>query len=471
MGQEISKTHFKHYDFHRFDRRVEREMELLRSWFRHERFSTKRSIAGLELEAWLVDAACQPTPSNSQVIALAGSDDIVPELSQFNLEFNVAPQSLSGRGLEVLISELEQTWALSERAANQLGTSVVAIGILPTATDAMLSLSNMSKLNRFLALNEQVLRLRQWRPIRLEIAGRETLVTEHYDVMLEAATTSFQLHWQVPMHEAVRHYNAAVIASAPMVAVASNSPLLFGKLLWEDTRIPLFEQAVDVGGGPLTRVTFGAAYAQESLEKVFRENQANFPVLLPLVMDEHSERLAHLRLHNGTIWRWNRPLLGFDDDGTPHLRIEHRVMSAGPTWCDMTANMALYYGLAENLAQESPAPESRLPFSAAHENFYRAARYGLDCEVQWLEREKRPLRALLLEELLPRAAQGLQRLNVDASLARQLLAIIEERVLSGQTGADWQRRFFERHGRDCTVLTQVYRDHQRSGQPVHTWPL
>jgi gamma-glutamyl:cysteine ligase YbdK (ATP-grasp superfamily) len=471
MGQEISSTRFKYFDFHRYDKLLKREMEVLRQWFRDGRFSTKRAIAGLELEAWLVDASGQPTPWNEQVIARAACPDVVPELSRFNIEFNVSPQPLAGNGLARMASELEATWRRCEAAASDLGTSVVAIGVLPTLTDAMLSLSNMSKVNRYQALNEQVLRLRQGRPIRLNVKGRESLVTEHRDVMLESATTSFQLHLQVPLAESVRSYNAAVIASAAMVGVSGNSPLLFGASLWDETRIPLFEQAVDVGGGAMSRVTFGSGYARESLLEVFAENQEKYPVLLPLMMEDVSERLAHIRLQNGTIWRWNRPLIGFDDDGTPHLRVEHRVMPAGPTLIDMSANMAFFYGLAESLRQESPPPESQLPFEAARDNFYRAARHGLDCDVQWLDGAKHPLRELILSELLPRAISGLQRLEADPDLTAPWLEVIEARVRSGQTGAEWQRRFMDRHGRDLAALTQAYRDQQRRGDPVHTWTL
>jgi gamma-glutamyl:cysteine ligase YbdK (ATP-grasp superfamily) len=471
MGQEISSTRFKHYDFSRFDKLVERELEVLRSWFRNDRFSCKRAIAGLELEAWLVDSHSQPTSWNEEVIALTGSPDIVPELSRFNVEFNVAPRPLAGNGIAALASDLNRTWRQSDLTADRLGTSVVAIGILPTITDPMLTLANMSNLHRYQAMNEQVLRLRQGRPIRLEISGRETLIAEHRNVMLEAATTSFQLHLQVPMRDAVRYYNAAIVASAAMVAVSGNSPLLFGKLLWDETRIPVFEQAVDIGGDRIGRVTFGSDYAQDTLEEVFNENRTQYPVLLPLAMQDVSERLAHVRLHNGTIWRWNRPLIGFDDDGTPHLRIEHRVMPAGPTMVDMTANMALFYGLVENLARESRPPESLLPFEAARESFYRAARYGLDSAVRWLDHDLVPIRELLLEEILPRAAQGLERLEVDRPLAKYLLTIVEGRVRTGQTGSVWQRRFVEQHGQDYAALTRAYRDRQRLDEPVHTWTL
>jgi gamma-glutamyl:cysteine ligase YbdK (ATP-grasp superfamily) len=287
--------------------------------------------------------------------------------------------------------------------------------------------------------------------------------------MLESGTTSLQLHLQVPQDEAVRFYNAAIILSAPLVAVAANSPMLFGKLLWEESRIPLFEQAVDVGGGRFSRVTFGSGYAVHSLEECFVENQDHYPVMLPLAMDERSDRLVHLRLHNGTIWRWNRPLIGFDPDGRPHLRVEQRVMAAGPTTADMSANMVLFYGLAESLATASLAPESSLPFADARRNFYRAARHGLDTTVVWLDGREWPLRELLLSELLPLARDGLERLQVDSDIIDEGLSIIESRVATGLTGAEWQRRFIVRHGHDLALLTREYQVRQRTGQPVHLW--
>ncbi|MCA9099128.1 MAG: hypothetical protein KDA36_12115, partial [Planctomycetaceae bacterium] len=407
MGQEIADCRFKHYDFHRFRKMLSEELEILRQWFHDERFSARELTAGLELEAWIVDATGHPLPWNDRIIELAEPDTVVPELSKFNVEFNVDPRPLADRGLSELAAELESGWHQLDTAANQLGASITSIGVLPSITDSMLSLANMSNLHRYRALNEQVLRLRQGNPIRLDIAGPESLLLEHRDVMLESAATSFQLHLQVPLRDSVRYYNAAIIASAPLVAIAANSPFLFGHRLWEETRIPLFEQAVDAGRSPLPRVTFGSGYASNSLFEIFSENDSAYPILLPLTLEDSSARLVHLRLHNGTIWRWNRPLIGFDEDGTPHLRVEQRVMAAGPTVQDMTANMALYYGLVENLAHAPLPPESRLPFAAARDNFYAAARDGLECRVKWLQDGARPLGELLLTELLPRATAGL----------------------------------------------------------------
>lgn len=469
VGQEITATHFRHYDFHRFERLLRQEMELLHEWFQSGRFSRRRSISGLELETWLVDASGQPMPINDEILGRLKSPSVVHELSKFNIEFNVDPQPLAGRGLESLSRELSQTWRQCEHVAAELGSSVVAIGTLPTITEEMLSLRNISSLQRYRALNEQVLRLRQGSPIHLVIDGPERLETEHRDVMLEAGTTSLQLHLQVAPEESVRALNAAAIVSAPLVSLSANSPWLFGRLLWDETRIPLFEQSVDVGGGRLPRVTFGSEYARDSLEACFVENQECYPVLLPLTLDESSQRLVHLRLHNGTLWRWNRPLIGFDDDGTPHLRIEHRVMPAGPTVVDMAANTAFYYGLMEALIHQEPSPESQLPFFTARDNFYAAARHGLSAQAAWLDGKIWPIRSLILELLLPLAAAGLSRLGVDSDLADRWLAIIAERVAAGQNGAAWQRQFAERRGRDLALLTREYRTRQQSGEPVHTW--
>lgn len=469
MGQEITVSHFKHHDFRRFERLIAREMEILREWFLDGRFSEQRAIGGLELETWIVDPDGHPLAWNDELLAQIQSSDVVRELSRFNIEFNVDPQPLVSRGLRTLELELQQTWKHCHRAAEAIGGSVVAIGILPTITESQLSLRNMSTSLRFRALNEQVLRLRQGAPIRIDIEGRERLKTEHFDVMLEAASTSFQLHLQVPLSAAIRYYNASLIVAAPLVALCANSPLLFGKLLWDESRIPLFEQATDVGGGKFPRVTFGSGYLENSLEEYFIENHDHYPVMLPLAMDEASNQLAHVRLHNGTIWRWVRALIGFDNSGEPHLRIEQRVPAAGPTSIDMAANMAFYYGLMEALAAAPIPPESQLRFATARANFYLAARHGLDSELVWIDQRATPMRELILDVLLPLAEQGLEQLEVDRDLIDRLLTVVESRVSTGQNGAAWQRRFVEHSGRDMAALTRAYRERQLTGEPVHTW--
>jgi len=477
VGREISESHFSEQHFLRFRERMQAEQALLHRWFAGERWSNAAPVAGAELEAWLIDRNGEPLPINETYLQRLNDPQVVAELARFNIELNVAPQRLHGDALSQLQRELEQRWHRCDEVARAMDARLLMIGILPTLRDDHLKPENMSALQRYRALNEQVLRTRKGMPIRLDILGEEHLRSIHHDVMLESATTSFQVHLQVRAAEAARLFNASIVAAAATVAVAANAPLLFGKRLWAESRIPLFEQSVEVGGyagaarGPVKRVTFGSGYIRHSLEELYRENLEHYPVLLPVPLDEPLHRLPHLRLHNGTIWRWNRPLIGFDPDGTPHLRIEHRVMAAGPTPVDMIANAAFYYGLATALAHETPSPETRLPFPVARDNFYAAARFGFEATLQWLDGERRNIARLILERLLPAAEEGLQRLAIAPEEIRHYLGIIEERTRNRQNGAAWQRKFTERHGRDMHALTLAYLDHQQRAVPVHEWGL
>jgi gamma-glutamyl:cysteine ligase YbdK (ATP-grasp superfamily) len=477
MGQEIQQTHFSRAEFTDYADRLRHETELLDTWFREAVFSTRDRTGGFELEAWLIDTGGRPAPVNAEFLTKLDDPMVVPELARFNVELNDHPQHLWGSALSRFEASLGATWNKCRRVAAELDTRLLMIGILPTLRQEELTQANMSDLRRYRALNEQVLRLREGRPLELDIQGHERLKGVHGDVMLESATTSFQLHLKVHPRHAVRAYNAAQVLSAPMVAVTANSPFLFGNDLWDETRIPLFEQSVAVGGiagarhGPLRRVTFGSGYARGSLYECFLENQQHYPVLLPMRFHEGVERMAHLRLHNGTIWRWNRPLIGFDYDGIPHLRIEHRVAPGGPTVTDVIANAAFFFGLMQALMSAGTPIESRVAFSQARDNFYAAARYGLNAQVSWGEAHRGPLRALLLAELLPLARHGLVSLEIDAAEIEYYLGIIEARARRAATGADWQRAWVARHGRDMTALTEAYARRQQEGAPVHEWDV
>ncbi len=469
MGQEIHRIHFDSEDFARFERRLAGETELLGGWLRGGRFCQEGFVGGFELEGWLVDRQFSPAPLNEAYLERLANPLVVPELSIFNVELNGTPQALQGNALALIERELADTWRHCLQVADELDSTLILIGILPTVREADLSLAHISPLNRYRALNAQILKRRGGQPLRVRIEGRERLDLLHEDVMLEAATTSFQVHLQVPAELTARYYNASQILAAPMVAVSANSPFLFERLLWDETRIPLFEQAVDTGEE--RRVTFGGAYLQESPLEIFADNLRRFPVLLPIEFASEDAQFCHLRLHNGTIWRWNRLLVGADAAGTPHLRIEHRVMPAGPSLADMIANAALYMGAACFLAGQSVPPEAGLPFAAAKDNFYRAARDGLAAEISWLDGRPASLRELLREELIPMARQGLKQLGIDDGESQHYLSIIRNRVDSGQNGAAWQKAFVAKHGRDFFLLTEAYLEHQRGGKPVHEWDV
>ncbi len=473
MGQEIGSDTFSADDFARFSQRLELETQHARDAFAQGRFAHEAPVAGFELEAWLIDEHFFPVPRNVAFLERLDNPLVVEELSRFNVEINGTAQQLSGTALSRLENELASTWQQCMAVAADQGAALIAIGTLPTVRERDLSLASMSPRKRYAALNRQILKLRCGRPVTLEISGIDRLSTRHDDIMLEAATTSFQVHLQMPASEAVRTYNAAQVLAAPLVAMAANSPFLFEHALWHETRIPLFEQAVDCCDPAhleQRRVTFGAGYLGADPTGYFAENVSLYPVLLPYEERESVERYAHLRMHNGTIWRWNRMLIGFDENDVPHLRVEQRILPAGPSIIDMIANAAFYYGLVRVLAGQSVAPESQLAFATARNNFYLCARYGLDAQVVWLDGRRKRVADLLLHELLPLAGEGLTALGLAAADIKRYLHVVEGRLRSGQNGAVWQLAHHAKY-HDYQRLTADYLDQQRRLTPVHEWPI
>lgn len=468
MGQEIDQLEFGAQDFEHFQQRLHSEMELLRCWFQQRKFATDALQCGLELEGWLVDKTGQPVPDNSLFLATLDRKSVVPELSKFNFELNVSPQYVAGAGIADMQRELQAVWARCSEVASSMDYQIASIGILPTVVDSMLCLKNMSSLQRYAALNAQVLRLRGDRPLELQIDGTDHLQSSHHDLMLESAATSVQVHLKVPQAVSVRYYNASLIASSLTVAIAANAPLLFGKQLWDDTRIPLFEQAVDTAG-PAPRVTFGSKYLEHSLLELFEDNLQNHRVLLPSVLEEPTSKLPHVRMHNGTLWNWNRALIGFESDGQPHLRIEHRPMSASPTIGDLFADMLFYLGVTHALANEAVAPESRLPFEETKRNFYTAAKASLAAKIAWLDGEHHPIAELLATRMLPAALDGLTDLQVAEESILHCQSVLSGRLEMLQNGAGWQRKTCRELKGNLPELLLRYVDLQTSGKPVHSW--
>ncbi|WP_027157423.1 glutamate--cysteine ligase family protein [Methylobacter luteus] len=475
MGQEISLIQFDKSDFERFHQKLKQETSLLSRLIEQNACSAHQPVAGFEIEAWLVDESMRPSPINEYYLTTLNHPLASAELAKFNIEFNSTPTPLTNDVFSLLHEQLQTTWSAAYQHAQTLNSNVVMIGILPTLKQSDLNLNNMSNMNRYRALNEQVLHARRGRPIHIDIAGAEHLKFDHDDVMLESATTSFQLHIQLPLRIAHHFYNASIIASAPMVALCANAPFLFGKELWHESRIPLFEQAVESGGysgasqGPIRRVSFGSDYARHSIIECFQENFDHFPVLLPVEQNAALEAFAHLRLHNGTIWRWNRPLVGFDDDGTPHIRVEHRAPAAGPSVIDSIANAAFYYGLTQNICDEIMAKGWPLPFAQAKDNFYQAARFGLDSHIIWFDGNKQRLPHLFQMELLSRAMSGLESLGVCRTDIDTYLDVIRQRITHKQNGSQWQRQYIYEHDHDFTEMTRNYLKNQNTGNPVSTW--
>ncbi|WOE76407.1 hypothetical protein [Alterisphingorhabdus coralli] len=476
MGQEIEGGDFSAEDREEFRNRLRRETATLKQWFDERAFDEDDvPTVGLELEGWLTDTDCLPAPQNAEFIETADDPDIVTELSKFNFELNAPIRTLNKDVLFQTQNDLTLSWQKCERAGRPHDLSPVMIGILPTVRNEMLKPDWMSDSERYRALNREVFRRRDHQPLHISIEGYDKLDYIAEDLMLEAACTSLQSHLKVNQDDAVRLYNAGVIASAPLVAATANSPFLFSKSLWDETRIPAFEQATSMdnfrepSGRNAQRVTLGTGYLKESFLELFLLNM-HYGDLLPALSDD-GRKLPHLRLQNGTIWRWVRPILGFDGNLSPHLRIEHRVMPAGPSMVDTVANLALCHGLMLALADAETPPESETPFEDARANFYACARHGLHADVRWAGKTVN-VQVLLLEKLIPMACDALKKAGVDAGdLNIYFNDILEDRLRNGQTGAAWQRSFVNCHGTNYQALTQRYVEMQRTGKPVHEWTI
>jgi len=474
LGQEIKSIGFEEEDFEAFRERLEHETAYLCDAFAAGGLSKEGPRIGLELEAWLIDHNYFPAPHNQALLSRLADPMVVAELSRFNIEINVPVQSLREEGLFRLENDLAGTLSRCVTNAHEDVDTVVAIGTLPTLRESDLSISNMTPSNRYVALNRELIKARGGEPVWIDIESASPdathLRTSHLDVMLEAATTSLQLHYQVPIDRISSIFNASAILSAPLVAISANSPFLFGHALWHESRIPIFEQALEQSGdGGRHRVTFGSGYAAEDPTGLFLENLAEYPILLPVIGEDKHDRFSCLRLHNGTIWRWNRPLVGFDEDEAPHLRIEHRIMPAGPSVIDMMANAAFYFGTAHMLAQQVSNAEAALPFSKARENFYTAAKFGLDAEITWFDGQLHPVREIL-EWLVPLGREGLREQCVGEAIIERYLDVINMRLAAGRNGAAWQLAHYAKYG-DLFRLTADYLEHQRRGMPVHEWPV
>jgi gamma-glutamyl:cysteine ligase YbdK (ATP-grasp superfamily) len=538
MGQEVEHPpRFHKADYTRFHKALVAETELARQYARRQGFASKQqATVGMELEVSLVDAA-QLRPAcisrellvylqaqKDQSTAAAAADEakdskgndgsgLTDELGQFQLEYNSPVFTLTGNCLRQMQDDLQSFWDRTDAAVGHFDAHLLAIGTLPTLRSDDLGLSSMSDRNRYRALNEQLLCQRHGRPIHLDIhclqenvskptpdsssfsstpSSPSSLTLDHYNCMLEAICCSFQLHWQVPCQQSARYFNAGLLVSPILVAVTANSPIVLGRLTsWQESRIPIFEQAYEVQP---RRVWLGNGFVRDSVVEVFEEN-LDIPAILPEYCTETPrDQFRHLKLHNGSVWRWHRPLIGTNGTSTStvdaggdssdssasekervHLRIEHRTIPAGPTVVDSIANAAFYYGMVEELANLPVSPESMCNFETVETNFYQAAERGLEAEIEWLcsdDHNPTNIQNVVLERLLPAARRGLERLDIDASDAEYYLGIIERRVKTGQTGAVWQRRWIAKYGQlDTQALTSTYWKQQRTGRPCSEWDV
>jgi gamma-glutamyl:cysteine ligase YbdK (ATP-grasp superfamily) len=493
MGLQIQTETFEDVEYERFSQRLVENLEALRGVLSRPGFGVGPASIGAELEMFLVDAAGRPLPINQQVLHQTEDPRVTVEISRFNLECNLAPGPLAGRPFSAMREEFRGALAEVRRAAATQGARVAVMGILPTLREADLGPGSLTAMPRYRAMAHSIRRHRGQTPLRVVIQGEDPLSLEWDHVTLEGANTSLQYHLRTNPADFARLYNACQLATAPVLAVSANSPLLLGRRLWDETRVALFRQAVDDRGevspeAPRPgRVSFGHGWVREGPWELFAESVALHPPLLPVLGAESPlevlaqggvPRLDELRLHQGTVWWWNRAVYDPSDGG--HVRIEMRALPAGPTVEDMLANGALLLGLTLGLGRDIDAWMPAMPFAYAQQNFLRAAREGLDATLLWPESPHSPPRpvqvATLLERLLPVAREGLVGAGVDAAEADALLSIIQGRLRTGLTGARWQRKMLARLEAHMPrpdalgALLEHYLSHAASGRPVHEWP-
>ena len=491
MGRDVPAIIVSQYDRRRYRDKVRRCLDVFARMLQDARFKEAPQQVGLEIEFYLVDEAGDPCLRGAEVLAAIGDPDWAPELGKFNLEVNLPPRPLAEDALGGLERDLAGTVAHADARARGAGVRMAMVGILPTLREGDTTEAAMSPNPRYRLLNEQMCAARG-EEIEIAIEGPDRLLTHVDSIMPEAACTSVQLHLQVSPESFGNYWNAAQAMAGIQVAVGANSPFLFGRELWRETRIPLFQQATDTRSeelqvqGVRPRVWFGERWIT-SVFDLFEENLRYFPALLPLMTNDDpvadlangsTPELAELTLHNGTVYRWNRPVYAVDD-GEPHLRVENRVLPAGPTVTDVMANVAFYYGLVHMLAESERPIWTQMSFAAARDNLMEAARHGIDASLYWPGLGEVPAAELTLRKLLPLAREGLRRWQVDDTQADRMLEVIEERCLTGRTGATWQtetvHRLQGRNGldRDTALreMTQRYLALMHAGDPVHTWPV
>ncbi|TLQ47137.1 glutamate-cysteine ligase family protein [Streptomyces marianii] len=495
MGEKIVAGGFDLSDRQRYRRKLQQCLAGLGRLLAEKRFDRPRNLMGMEIELNLAGSDGLPRMMNAEVLDRIASRDFQTELGMFNLEVNIAPHRLGGRVLDQLAEELRTGLGYAHRKAAEVDAGIVMIGILPTLAGKDLVSANLSDVDRYVLLNDQIVAARG-EDFTLDIEGVEHLGCTSSSIAPEAACTSVQLHLQVTPGRFAQVWNAAQAVAAVQIAVGANSPFLFGKELWRESRPPLFRQATDTrppelqAQGVRPRTWFGERWVGSAYE-LFEENLRYFPALLPICDDEEPlrvlddggvPRLQELVLHNGTVYRWNRPVYGLAD-GVPHLRVENRVLPAGPTVTDVVANAAFYYGLVRALAEESRPLWTRMSFETAAANFETACRNGIEAELEWPRPGRGggltrvPAVKLVRDELLPLAAAGLDAWNVEPADRDFYLGVVEGRCRRRVNGASWQVEAFHRAldaGLDrraaLAAVTRRYSVLMHADEPVHTWP-
>lgn len=443
---------------------------------------------GAEQELYIIDNDCRPKPIATELMNELDDDNFTYELAQYNLEINLDPQVFQNGCLKKMEQQLSDKLSIVRNLAAKKGALPVLTGILPTIRKRDIDLENLVKDERYLLLCKILNELTD-SEYNLYISGVDEFSDTHDSPMFESCNTSFQIHYQVDPDMVVNLYNYSLLISAPLVASAVNSPFLMGKQLWKETRIALFEQAVDTRNREqnprdiTARVFFGNYWLKNSVIELYQDNIARFKAIVGADFNENSIEaiesgnvpgLHALDLFNGTIWSWNRVCYGISE-GKPHLRIENRVLPSGPTLRDEIANAAFWFGMMKGMPDRYSDIPELVDIDQAKENFLKAAQYGLDTKMMWLDNKPVSTQELIIDELLPVAENGLRSADIDRDDVELYLGIIKERVGSGKNGANWLIKSFQNLKKEMSRESALYSitsalvKNQQGDQPVHTW--
>ncbi|KTC85974.1 MULTISPECIES: hypothetical protein [Legionella] len=467
---QTSKIDPQEFEQHLFD-----ETALLEEWFIKQDFMERELAIGAEIEFFLLDKHYTPLPKNLTFIDLVNQPFLKPEVGAAQLEINSSHFSLIGDCFSSFHNNILEYWQRCLQVAKDHNYHLALIGTLPTATSEYNSLKFMTNKSRYQTLTSNMKSLCKGKMPKLHIEGQETLSIVPKSLAISGLMSAFQLHIQVGQSQSVQYYNIAQAIAGPILAITANSPFLFGKQLWSETRIALFEQtmALHLFGqeSGFTSCLFGTNYLRDSFFELFDQNFHFFPRLMPEVFfNLPPEKMDHVKRQNGVVYRWNRPVIDFNSDLKPHLRIEHRGPSCGPTVIDMVANAAFFYGLLYYYATQTVPIDHLLPFYDARRNFLNAARFGLKAKFRWFANHE--ISALkLLEELLPLSHKGLEALGVSLIDSKFYLEIIEQRVKAKTNGSEWQISFIEKYGKDFHNMMGCYLDNQYEDRPISEWKL
>ena len=477
-----------------FVRHLLKDVQALDYMLKNDWFEQGTTRIGAEQEMCLIDSKTfKPAPIAVEALKkMTTFPWLETELARFNLETNLMPKVFSGKCLSEMETENRRNLSKIREKLTAFNADILLTGILPTLRKFDLEMHNLMPKKRYHALMEAINNQLIGNSYELRINGIDELLIKHDSPLLEACNTSFQIHLQIAPKDFVKMYNIAQALAAPVLAIGANSPIVFGKRLWHESRIAMFQQSVDTRASNhhmrerSPRVTFGNDWLKESILEIYKEDITRFRVLLAgdveedslaMIQEGKTPKLRALQVHNSTVYRWNRPCYGISENGKPHLRIENRVLPSGPTVVDEFANAAFWLGAMIGMSNEVEDITQYLSWEDARDNFGKAAQYGIDSKFTWFKDKKITACDLILKELLPLSRKGLEAQNIHKADIDKYLSIIEERAQTHMNGARWALRAFTKLKKEIsideavTILTYHMANNQISGQPAHKWEM